>query len=134
MVFHCDRCGFHNNYGQAMSPEGRLCPACMVGHMRRGQLPSGFRLADNAIAVFPADGQGITATYQRLAGEQHLPFLDFFANENLNHYKHFIQAETVFLGRFNKYLVPDQVRYAWLSPYKRRARHAAPDVAAVRRR
>ena len=54
-----------------------------------------------------ADGQGITATYQRLAGEQHLPFLDFFANENLNHYKHFIQAKAVFLGRFNKYLVPD---------------------------
>ena len=102
MVFHCDRCGFHNNYGQAMSPEGQPCPVCMVGRMWPGQLTSGFRLVDNAIAVFPAGGQGIPATYQplRLAGEQHLSALDFFANEDLSHYRQFIQAETVFLGRF----------------------------------
>ncbi|HTU74888.1 MAG TPA: DNA adenine methylase [Trebonia sp.] len=69
--------------------------------------------------MFRPGCQGNPFAYQprRVAGEQYLSDLNFFASAGPRHYQEFIQAETVFMGRFNKVLLPDVTRYAWLSPY-----------------
>src|ERR1022692_2233553 len=119
MDFYCDQCGFHARFGQGQAPYNMECQVCGVGHMRQGVCQSGFRVEQNAIQAFVPAGHNIMAPYQPavIQGEQYLNQLDYFSGEQGDTYKHFIQTETVYLGRFNKILLPEPRRFAWLSPY-----------------
>src|SRR5262245_51464947 len=119
MDFYCDKCGFHARFGRGQAPYNGKCQVCGVGQMHQGECAHGFRVVQNAIQAFMPDGQAVAAPGPPtvVPGEQYLDYLDYFAGELGDAYKKFIQTETVYMGRFNKILLPEPRRFAWLSPY-----------------
>ncbi|HZN73555.1 MAG TPA: DNA adenine methylase [Micromonosporaceae bacterium] len=119
MDFYCDRCGYHVRFGLGQAPLLMVCPVCGIGHLWQGVRQSGFRIVQNAIEAFVPHGQNVQGLYQPLVikGQQPYSQIDFFAGILGPKYQEFIQEETVYLGRFNKVLVPDPRRFSWLSPY-----------------
>lgn len=119
MDFYCDRCGYHARFGLGQAPHNALCQVCGVGRMRQGVMPYGFRIEQNACRPFVPQGQSLMLPYAPVIsnGEQHISHLDYFSLESGDKYKKVIQEETVYLGRFNKILLPDLRRFSWLVPY-----------------
>jgi site-specific DNA-adenine methylase len=119
MDFYCDHCGFHARFGPVLKPHGMLCEVCGIGTMRQGQCTSGFRVVANAIQAFVPAGQAVMVPYQPVVKgrQQYVGDLNYFSGLQGKPYMSFIQTETVYLGRFNRILVPDERRFSWLSPY-----------------
>lgn len=116
MDYFCNYCGFHTRYGLGMAPVyPRPCHVCGLGMMVPGSADSGFWIQQKTLCSFGIAKPPLTV--RTTSGTKPIEQLDYFANDSGKKYKNLIQTETVYLGTFNNYLLPDTDQFAWLSPY-----------------
>jgi hypothetical protein len=114
MWFHCARCGFERNY--PAPPASPTCPVCGIGTLQHGQAGAGFGLdASNDIVVrniVKPDYAPVQVGTFSVPGT-----FNYFAGLIGQSYLTFIKQKTTYVGRFTNFLVPDDERFAWLTPY-----------------
>jgi site-specific DNA-adenine methylase len=111
MFFHCDVCGFEEQYLIAPTK----CPVCGLGTMRQGQAAAGFSVVNGDLVA-----RGIVCPdYQPVwQGAVLTPeSFNYFAGIVGASYLKFIREKTTYVGRFTNIMVPEDERFAWLTPY-----------------
>jgi site-specific DNA-adenine methylase len=108
MYYFCNVC----KYERATAPASLQCPACGIGMLQYGHPASGFQYTAGIITTRNLD---VPIYLPKKLGAYSRPRdFNYFVNTE---YRDFILSRTTYVGRFTNILVPDDKRFAWLSPY-----------------